>query len=53
MEKIKALFKKLFGLVDTNNDGKISVAEAAVAAEKVETEVKKVKAKVKKVTSKK
>lgn len=53
LNKVKDLLKKLFGLVDTNNDGKISVAEAAVAAEKVEAEVKKVKAKVKKATAKK
>ena len=52
LNKVKDLLKKLFGLVDTNKDGKISIAEAAVAAEKVETEVKKVKAKVKKATKK-
>mgnify|MGYP000104965861 FL=1 len=52
MEKIKALLKKLFGLVDTNKDGKISIAEAATAAETVQTEVKKVKAKVKAATKK-
>ena len=52
MEKIKALLMKLFGLVDTNKDGKISIAEAATAAETVQTEVKKVKAKVKAATKK-
>jgi len=30
--KIKNLFKRLFGLVDTNHDGKVSAQEAQAAA---------------------
>ena len=46
MEKIKSLLKKLFGFVDTNNDGKVDIAEVTAAVDKAEVKVKEVKAKV-------
>lgn len=46
--QIKEALKKLFGLVDTNNDGKIDVAEVTAAVDKVEVKAKEVKAAVKK-----
>lgn len=44
--QIKEALKKLFGLVDTNNDGKIDVAEVTAAVDKVEVKAKEVKEKV-------
>ena len=46
LTKIKDAIKKLFGFVDTNNDGKIDLAEINVVVDKAEVKVKEVKAKV-------
>jgi Ca2+-binding EF-hand superfamily protein len=48
LNQIKDLIKKLFGVVDTNKDGKIDVAEVTAAVDKVEVAAKEVVEKVKK-----
>lgn len=46
LTKIKDAIKKLFGFVDTNNDGKIDILELNAAVDKAEVKVKEVKAQV-------
>lgn len=52
LNKLKDAFKKLFGFVDTNNDGKIDLAEINTAVDKAEVKVKEVKEKVETVVKK-
>jgi Ca2+-binding EF-hand superfamily protein len=52
LNKVKDLLKKLFGLVDTNNDGKIDITELNAAVDKAEVKVKEVKEKVETVVKK-
>ncbi len=52
LTKIKDALKKLFGLVDTNKDGKIDMTELNAAVDKAEVKVKEVKEKVETVVKK-
>lgn len=52
LTKIKDAIKKLFGFVDTNNDGKIDILELNAAVDKAEVKVKEVKAQVETVVKK-
>jgi len=49
--KIKELFKTLFGFADTNKDGKVDVAELTAVVDKAQAEAKVVKSKVEEVVS--
>lgn len=49
--KIKELFKTLFGFADTNKDGKVDVAELTAVVDKAQAEAKVVKSKVKEAVS--
>jgi len=52
LNKVKDLLKKLFGLVDANNDGKIDITELNAAVDKAQVKVKEVKEKVETVVKK-
>jgi len=49
--KIKELFKTLFGFADTNKDGKVDVAELTAVVDKAQAEAKVVKSTVKEAVS--
>lgn len=51
--QIKEALKKLFGLVDTNNDGKIDITEVTAAVDKAEAKIEEVKEVVKKTRGRK